>query len=128
MRFLIDTHVLIWLLRESHRLTPRVREVLRSTDTTMFVSSITGYELAQKFRQGKLPEAGALLSSYNETLTRLHAEELDVSSRHALLAGSLPGAHRDPFDRILVAQAVIEGMPLVSSDRALDSLGIQRYW
>lgn len=128
MHFLIDTHVLVWLVRESHRLTPRVREALRSTENAIVVSAVTGYELTQKYRQGKMPEAEILLGSYAGTLERLGARELDISSRHAIVAGSLPGVHRDPFDRILVAQSILESIPLVSADRTLDSLGIQRYW
>lgn len=118
---LLDTHTLLWYDSAPDLLSPRVTGLLRDRDVTVYVSAVTAWELAIKVRAGKLPEARALLDSYADTMSRLGFIELALSASHALLAGTLEHPHRDPFDRVLVAQAMVERVPLVSRDEVMGS-------
>lgn len=128
MRTLLDTHVLLWALMEPGRLSPRARRVVENVDNEVLVSSASAWEIATKHRLGRLPEAETVIHGYPEHLARLQATELPISSRHALLAGSLPAIHRDPFDRMLAAQALIEGIPVVTSDSVFTHFRVRVLW
>ncbi len=128
MRLLLDTHVLLWLLDSPDRVSATTRSAIEEPANQLNISCVTAYELANKFHIGKLPIAEPILANYDGFLLRLRAQELPMTSRHGFLAGSLPGPHRDPFDRIIAAQSILEGLTLVSADPAFDSFGIQRYW
>ncbi len=127
MRLLIDTHVLIWAFNEPERLSARAREALEESENTIVVSSVSAYEIALKFGLGKL-SATALTDDFEGRLRELQAEHLPVTMRHALRAGSSQNPHRDPFDRMLAAQSLLEGLPLVSGDRVFETFDVQRYW
>lgn len=116
VRALLDTHVLLWALMEPGRLSSRARRVIEDVNNEVVVSSASAWEIATKHRLGRLPEAETVMHGYAEHLARLQATEFPISSRHALLAGALPGTHRDPFDRMLASQALIEGVPVITSD------------
>jgi len=122
MRVLLDTHVLLWALRDPDSLSPAATALLADPATELLVSAATAWEIATKHRIGKLPDAEPLLLGYEGHLSRLGARELPIASRHALAAGSLEWAHRDPFDRVIAAQSILEGVPLVSRDAAFVSL------
>lgn len=94
----------------------------------MFVSAVSGFELATKFRIGKLPEAHALVQDFDKFVRGLGFRLLPLTSEHAVRAGSFPANHRDPFDRFLAAQAQVEGLVLLSIDTQLDQFGIRRLW
>ena len=94
----------------------------------MCVSAVTAWEIANKVRLGKWPEASQLAQTFNEIMEEFTLEPLAVTIDHARLAGSLPGAHRDPFDRMLAAQAQIENMPLVTGDPAFRAFGTRVLW
>lgn len=129
MRLLLDTHILWWVLNDPARLPPGVRAAVGDPRSILLCSSVTPWEIATKHRAGKFPEAAALVGSFAEQLARLHAIELPVSSRHGLLAGRLEWEHRDPFDRMLAAQSILEGARLVTSDRAFSTLpGVDILW
>lgn len=113
--YLLDTHVLLWLLGEPARIPERIRSELAKSTNHLIVSAACALEISTKVRLGKL-DAQKLVDTWPEQLTRIGAEELAVTSRHAVLAGSMTWQHRDPFDRLLVAQSMIEGFPLVTSD------------
>jgi PIN domain nuclease of toxin-antitoxin system len=85
----------------------------------VYVSAASAWEIATKHRLGKLEGAAAVVSGYPEHLARLRARELPITGHHALTAGTLQWSHRDPFDRVIVAQAVLESLPVVTSDAAL---------
>lgn len=128
-RVLADTHVLLWLLGEPHRIPVATRDLLRDRSTDLWVSAVTAWEVATKHRVGKLPSAVPVVAAYDSYLSRLGARELAVTARHALLAGSMTWEHRDPFDRMLAAQAMIESVPLVTADAAFRTLpGLHVLW
>lgn len=129
MRYLLDTHSLLWALTDPSRLGSLAHEALADRSSSLVVSAVTAWEIATKHRLGKLPQADALLGAYSRHLDRLGAERLPVSEEHALLAGRLDWAHRDPFDRMLAAQAILESLTLVTADEAFTSLpGITLLW
>ena len=118
MRLLLDTHALLWALAEPSRLSRRGIQLLRDPSTAVLVSAASAWEIATKHRLGKLGGAGAILAGYKSHLAVLRAEELRISSAHALKAGAFSVEHRDPFDRMLAAQAILEGAPLLTDDAA----------
>ena len=89
VRVLLDTHALLWALVSPRKLTKRVRSLLEDPHTEVFVSSASAWEIATKWRLGKLPEAGAVVKDYRDNLITLMAVELAISSEHALLAGRM---------------------------------------
>ena len=116
---LLDTHALLWLLLDPGRIPAATLALVRAPETTVYVSAASAWEIATKHRLGKLEGAAAVVSGYREHLARLRAEELAITGHHALTAGTLQWSHRDPFDRVIVAQAVLESLPVVTSDAAL---------
>ena len=118
-RLLLDTHVLLWALLAPDRIPADTLTTLRSPETVLYVSAASAWEIATKHRLGKLEGAAAVVSGYPEHLARLRAQELAITGHHALTAGTLQWSHRDPFDRVIVAQAVLESLPVVTSDAAL---------
>jgi PIN domain nuclease of toxin-antitoxin system len=116
---LLDTHALLWVLLDPDRIPAETLATVRAPQTTVYVSAASAWEIATKHRLGKLEGAAAVVSGYREHLARLRAEELAITGHHALTAGTLQWSHRDPFDRVIVAQAVLESLPVVTSDAAL---------
>lgn len=127
-RVLIDTHVLLWALLNPSQLSETAREILANPDNTVLVSSATALEISTKHRLGKLDEATGVLQDYAGHLRRFLAEELAITSAHALLAGSFPQSHRDPFDRVLAAQSLLEGVPLLTNDNAFRHFPVVIVW
>lgn len=119
--YLLDTHVLLWLLSDHERVPDSVRDRLADPGSELLVSAVSGLEIATKVRIGKL-DAPALTATLSGRVARIGATPLPVSLEHALLAGSMPWPHRDPFDRVLVAQATVETATLVTVDEALTGL------
>jgi PIN domain nuclease of toxin-antitoxin system len=125
-RVLLDTHVLLWWLLGDERLPVARRQELARPETTVIVSAASGWEIATKHRLGKLPLPEVLVLELPRMLREQGFTTLDVSMVHALRAGRLAGDHRDPFDRMLAAQSILEGLPLLSADAALDVFGVDR--
>lgn len=126
MRVLIDTHVFLWWLAGDRRLSRRARTVLEDEETVVLVSAASAWEIATKVRIGKLPDADVVASDVSAAIAGQGFEELPVRVLHAQRAGELPGPHRDPLDRMLAAQAQIEGVPIVSADAVFDTFGVKR--
>ena len=126
--YLLDTHALLFAVARPHRLSPKAKAAIEDPNARLFVSSATAWEIATKYRLGKLPQAKVILSDYEGSLARLGASDLPIKSPHALLAGSFETNHKDPFDRILAAQAKLENLIIISKDPALDAFGVIRLW
>lgn len=116
MRLLLDTHTLFWLDTDPGRLPQNALSVIRDRQNQVYVSAITAWELTIKHRLGKLPGAAPLLANYHASLARYGFKELPFSSTHALAEQRLSSSHKDPFDRALVVQALLEDLQLVSND------------
>jgi PIN domain nuclease of toxin-antitoxin system len=123
--YLIDTHVLLWWLFDDLQLGMHCREIIQNPENQIFVSSATAWEISTKYRIGKLPEAKQLVENYQPTLDLARFLELPISTAHSLRAGSLPIEHRDPFDRMLMAQAELENLPIITYDSAFKTGFIQ---
>ncbi|MBC7986790.1 MAG: type II toxin-antitoxin system VapC family toxin [Sphingomonadaceae bacterium] len=128
MRLLLDTHALLWVLEDNPRLSRRAAEALASPDAEKLVSAVSAVEICLKFKLGKLPGSAALAEAFAETIAAIDCTPLPVSMEHAALAGLLDIAHKDPFDRLLIAQARIERAPLVSNEALFDAFGVERIW
>lgn len=120
---LLDTHTLLWALTDPGRLGPQAREVVVDPGTQLLASTVSAWEIATKHRLGRLPQAEVLVGAYAQHLDRLGVVRLPVAEAHALLAGALDWTHRDPFDRMLAAQAMTESVTLVTADRVFADLG-----
>lgn len=118
MTYLLDTHSFVWLLSSPDRMTESLRTELRSTANRLLVSAVSAMEVATKVRLGKFDAAAPLVSTWDRRVDDIDAESLDLTTAHALHAGSMPWNHRDPFDRLLAAQAIVENVVLVTADSA----------
>ena len=128
MKLLLDTHALLWWLDGDQHLSPTARALIEDDNTVVFVSAASAWEIATKVRIGKLPGAVEVAEQFMEIIASQNFKALDISVAHARLAGLLPGEHRDPFDRMLIAQSQMEGLPLVSIEQLFDHFGIRRIW
>jgi PIN domain nuclease of toxin-antitoxin system len=126
--FLLDTHAVAWWWTQGSRLTDTARALIESEVRTIYVSAVTPWEMATKFRIGKWPEVGELLPGFEGFLARSRLTGLQISMDHARLAGSPSTAHRDPFDRMLAAQAIAESLTMVSGDPAFAAFGVTCVW
>ena len=128
MRLLLDTHAFLWWLEGNTRLPATARRAIQDGDNDVIVSAATAWEIATKHRLGKLQAATAVAEDIAGAITAEGFEELPISVDDAARAGALPGPHRDPFDRMLIAQALARNLTLVSIDSALDTYGVRRLW
>jgi PIN domain nuclease of toxin-antitoxin system len=128
MNLLLDTHALIWWLFDDSRLVEPARSAIAEPKNRVLVSAASAWEISTKHRLGKLPEAGDLVEGLPTYLRRARFGELPVELGHALAAGALPGPHRDPFDRMLIAQARIERLPIVTIDPVFRDYGVRVVW
>ena len=128
MRLLLDTHALVWWWTDDPRLPARARTMIADPGTIVYVSAVSAWEITTKHRVGKWPEVERLIAEYTSLLRRSRFHPLAISMEHAHRAGGLPGPHRDPFDRMLIAQAMLEGMALVSNERGFEAYGVRRLW
>ena len=128
MRLLIDTHVLIWTFHDQSQISRNAELLIKSTANNVFVSAATAWEIAIKVRSGKLSFDRQFLADFDARVRALAFEPLHVTSAHAVTAGMLPGRHKDPFDRLLVAQAQVEQLAVVTRDPAIAVLGAQVVW
>lgn len=128
MKALLDTHTLLWWLDGDPRLSAVARDWIADADHVILVSAASAWEIATKVRIGKLPGAEAVVDRYQQCLKEQGFTPLTISTDHALRVGSLPGPHRDPFDRMLIAQAQAENVALISNELLFDSYGVRRIW
>jgi PIN domain nuclease of toxin-antitoxin system len=125
---LLDSHTLLWWILDDPALTHTAREAISGTDNMVLVSAASAWELAIKFRAGRLPEAASLITNFPIEIAHEGFQLLPISAEHAIRAGLLPGLHKDPFDRMLVAQCQAEDMPILSNEALFENYGVRRLW
>ena len=129
MRLLLDTHTFLWWVFGDSKLSRQARHALADNEANeAFVSAASAWEITTKFRIGKLDDAAVVARDVAAAVAAEGFAELAISVAHAQSAGDLGGRHRDPFDRMLIAQALAEGLTLVSNERAFDAYGVKRLW
>jgi PIN domain nuclease of toxin-antitoxin system len=128
LRLLLDTHALLWWLSDDPALSRPARKFISELRTEVLVSAASAWEIATKVRLGKLAGATDLASAFVARVEQEGFALLSMTPDHAIRAGLLAGEHRDPFDRMLIAQAQAEGVPIVSRDLVFDSYGVRRIW
>ncbi len=128
MRYLLDTHVWLWLMTARSRLASDVLETLSDPETSMFLSAASAWEIAIKHRLGKLPLPEPAERYVPDRLARSGTLALPITHAHALGVTSLPLHHGDPFDRLLVAQAQLESLELLTADEAFAPYDVPIRW
>jgi PIN domain nuclease of toxin-antitoxin system len=128
LRLLLDTHAFLWWLSGDGALSLRAREAVADAANEIFVSAASVWEIATKHRIGKLHGVAVIVANLDEAISDQGFHGLPISVRHGQIAGALPGAHRDPFDRMLIAQAMEETLALVSNEHVFDRFGVARLW
>ena len=128
MKLLLDTHAVLWWLLGDERLPQPLRGPIADPVNLVLASAVCAMEIATKYRIGKLPEAKRIAGRFTEVVSSHGMVPLDMTLAHGDLAGSLPFKHRDPFDRLLIAQAQIEDAWLVSNEKLFDDIGVRRLW
>lgn len=128
MRLLLDTHALLWWLAGDTQLSMAAREAIADEANEVLVSAASAWEVTTKRRLGKLPGAGPLAVDFAREVRLQGFRPLPITLEHGQVAGALVGAHRDPFDRMLVAQAREEKLALVSNESLFDEFGVARVW
>lgn len=128
MQVLLDTHALLWWAVADARLSPKAKAVLSVLQTDVLVSAATAWEICTKVRLGKLAGAEAFALDFPGRLRAMGFRELPVTVEHGQRAGLLPGDHRDPFDRMLIAQSLTENLPILSNEKLFDDYRVQRIW
>lgn len=128
MRLLLDTHTLLWWFTDDPRLSSTARLGIADIASEILVSAASAWEVATKQRFGKLEGVPGAARRFAELVAADGFTPLSISHAHALRAGSFPAEHRDPFDRMLAAQAEIEEVPLVTCDPAFEKFGIETVW
>jgi len=128
VRVLLDTHTLLWWLTDDRRLSTTARETISDAQNTVLVSAASAWEIATKHRLGKLGIGGEIARRFDELIAADGFTHMAVNYRHAIHAGAYTMDHRDPFDRMLAAQAELEGLPLVTMDTALRNFPIRCLW
>ncbi len=128
MRVLLDTHALIWAMTSPEKLGRDAAKAILDGANIVQVSAASAWEIATKARLGKLPEAEALERAFLEAVTGAGYAMLAIDAATALRAGRIVSEHRDPFDRMIAAQALDGDMPVISGDTKLDMFGLRRIW
>jgi PIN domain nuclease of toxin-antitoxin system len=128
LRLLLDTHALIWALNDDPKLSDAARRAIDDRGNEILVSAASAIEVATKHRLGKLPEAAPLAADFPAALRAADYRELAITVPHAAAAGALNIPHKDPFDRLLIAQSKIENALLVSNEILFDGFGVKRLW
>lgn len=128
MRLLLDTHAFLWWLAGDDALSAAAKAAIADAGNEILVSAASSWEIATKYRIGKLPGVAAIIADLDRTISDQGFAGLPISLRHGQVAGTLPGRHRDPFDRMLIAQAMLENLVLVSNEQPFDAYAIGRLW
>jgi PIN domain nuclease of toxin-antitoxin system len=127
MTYLFDTHTFLWLVNSPEVLPDPVLRVIQNHAATILISIVVPWEIAIKSKIGKL-DGAEILKDFESKITKSQLTMLQTSVPQVIRSGNLPLHHRDPFDRLLIAQALDLSIPIVSNDRVFDLYGVQRIW
>jgi PIN domain nuclease of toxin-antitoxin system len=128
LKLLLDTHALIWWLSDDPSLSKAAYAAIADSGNDVFVSAVSAMEVTTKVRVGKLPQGALLAGAFEREIAEEGFLALGISTTHAVLGGSLPFTHKDPFDRLLIAQAILDDLTLVSNEQVFDETGVSRLW
>jgi PIN domain nuclease of toxin-antitoxin system len=128
MRLLLDTHTILWFWWDDPQLGSKAREAIENAGNPEMVSLAAPWEVAIKVSLKKLDLGGPFPGFFRQSMQRSFFEWLPLKDHHFEVLASLPFHHRDPFDRLLIAQSLAEGMPIVSRETVFDMYGVQRIW
>ncbi len=128
VNYLLDTHTLLWWLFDAPELSAKARGIISEPSHAVYVSSASAWEISTKFRLGKIRSVAPMVSDMSGWLARAGMKELPIGVVHAQRAGGFLQPHKDPFDRMLAAQALTENMPLLTTDAALAAFGVSCIW
>lgn len=128
MRLLLDTHALLWAFSNSPKLSTAARAAIADESNEKLLSAASVFEIATKHRLGKLPEFERIAADFPAILEDFELTPLPITTGHAARAGALSHPHGDPFDRLLIAQALAEGLTLVSNEKLFDEFEVRRLW
>ena len=128
MKLLLDTNAVLWWFADAPPLRVDIEALIDDPANTVLVSAASAWEICTKVRIGKLPTGRALCEDFSGYLQRNHFEPLAITIEHGRLAGRMAGAHKDPFDRMLAAQALIEDLPIITNDAAFSGFGVKVVW
>ena len=124
--FLLDSNALVLAMTNADQLSKTARSIIEDLDIRTFASAASAYELAYKHSRGRLSALDPIMIGYRRHVKRVVTEELNLTAEHALAAASFDWSHRDPFDRMIAAQAAVEGLTLITSDQALQEFSLVR--
>ena len=122
VKYLLDTHTFLWAVQKDVKLSDAAKKAMNDANAQKFVSAASAYEIMNKYRLGKLPGYKYLAENYFEILRKFGADELPINMRHSHFAGNFEWTHRDPFDRLLAAQAVTDNLILITNDPVFQEL------
>lgn len=128
MRALLDTHVFLWWITDNSQLSPLAREIISNGENELFLSAASGWEMAIKAKLGKLQLPDDISSFIADQLAINNFTALPIQMKHALHVYTLPDYHRDPFDRLLIAQAQTEDLPILTADPQIARYPVKVIW
>jgi PIN domain nuclease of toxin-antitoxin system len=128
MKVLIDTHTFIWDVIADHRSSPKAKQILRSDEHELIFSLVSLWEIAIKIKTGKLNTIGSSVAYIRDEMSAYGMELLPIRYEHILHLESLPHHHGDPFDRLLIAQAITESLPILTADKVFRQYGAKTIW
>jgi PIN domain nuclease of toxin-antitoxin system len=128
MRALLDTHAFLWWITDDPRLSPQVRKIIGEGTNELFLSAASGWEIAIKAQLGRLELSGDLVGFISRQLHLNALQSLPIQMSHAVHVHTLPGLHRDPFDRLLVAQSQLENLPILTADPQIARYSVTTIW
>lgn len=128
MRVLVDTHTFLWALLNDHRLSAKAKQILRSDVNELVFSLVSLWEIAIKIKTGKLNTIGSSVAYLRDEMAAYGMELLPIRYEHILQLESLPHHHNDPFDRLLIAQAATESLPILTADEKFKQYDVKVIW
>ena len=128
MRLLLDTCTLLWAWAEPGKLSSRVHALLEAPHNKVWVSAASAWEIATQHRLGNYPAGRHVIEEWDDRLAQDGFRQLTIAGTHALRAGSLPSPHRDPFDRMIATQAILQKIKVATPDPAIGALGADTIW